>query len=104
MQVTVSNNLIQSRNLILLLSADNLNMKVPNSVKKQEWSRRAARKNAVVPFYFEVSPLNVFMLCGKCKTEFQRNLIINFDEPVFVCPNQSCRTRNWVPVTFNLHK
>ncbi|MFQ5648580.1 MAG: hypothetical protein ACE5IY_01440 [bacterium] len=74
----------------------------PSAHKRRSWQRKAADKNAVVPRYFEVSPYNVLIVCGKCTQKFQRNLIPNVNEPVFVCPSRSCQTRNWVPVTYKL--
>ncbi len=70
--------------------------------KRREWQRKAARKNAIVPSYFEVSPEAVFIICGKCKTQFQRNLIPYLNEPTFICPKSSCKAKNWVPVTYEL--
>ncbi len=72
----------------------------PTPEKKAEWKARAARKNAIVPEYFEVSPYWVYLKCGECGDAFKRNLVPRLDEPVFVCP--SCRARNWVPVKFEL--
>ncbi len=77
-------------------------MSEPGTAKRKEWELRAAQKNAIVPYYFEVSPEVVFFICGKCKTKIQRNLIPHIDEPTFVCPNKSCKAKNWVPVKYNL--
>jgi hypothetical protein len=74
----------------------------PTPEKRREWKRRAALKNAIVPAYFEVSPVNVFMFCGKCENPFKRNLITNQNEPTYICPNRRCKARNWVPVQFQL--
>lgn len=68
--------------------------------KKAEWKQRASLKKAIVPHYFTVFPYKVIIECGKCKLEFQRKLIRNRDEPVFACPNEACKARNWVPVNF----
>lgn len=68
--------------------------------KTIEWRARAAKKNGIVPEYFEVFPTKVIIVCGQCWTEFSRNLIPNCDEPVFVCPNQKCRARNWIPLRY----
>lgn len=70
--------------------------------KLPEWTQKAAKKNAIVPFYFEVSPVQVFITCGNCQETFVRNLIPNINEPTFVCPNENCKQRNWVPVHFKL--
>jgi len=69
--------------------------------KRKEWQARAARKSAIVPYYFEVFVNKVIIQCGACGTEYRRNLIPEIDEPVFVCPNANCRSRNWVPVKFD---
>jgi len=70
--------------------------------KRKEWQARAARKNAIVPYYFEVFVTKVIIQCGACGTEYRRTLIRDLNEPVFVCPNERCRSRNWVPVKFDL--
>ena len=63
---------------------------------------RAARKDAIVPEYFEVFPNKVIIVCGNCHATFHRSLIPNLDEPTFVCPEEDCRARNWVPVKYDL--
>ncbi|NMC62022.1 MAG: hypothetical protein GYA55_02515 [SAR324 cluster bacterium] len=77
-------------------------MSDPSPNKKAEWAARAARKKAIVPEYFEVSPHKVIIHCGSCGHIFTRTLILRLDEPVFVCPLPHCKARNWVPVTFDL--
>jgi hypothetical protein len=72
----------------------------PSSEKIAEWRLRASKKNAIVPEYFEVYTNKVDLVCGKCKHSYTRPLVFGIDEPVFVCPNYNCNTRNWVPVTF----
>ena len=74
----------------------------PSRQKLAEWKKRATQKKAIVPFYFEVSPEDVFLICGNCNAEFQRKLIPNVNEPTFVCPNKTCSAKNWVPVKFKL--
>jgi len=76
-------------------------MNEPTPEKRAEWAVRAARKNAIVPGYFEVFPTRVIIVCGGCGARFVRNLVPNVNEPVFVCPENNCRSRNWVPVTFS---
>lgn len=73
-----------------------------NPERRKDWEARAARKNAIVPEFFEVFPTRVSLTCGACKTEFVRPLVANVDDPVFVCPTESCRARNFVPITFDL--
>ncbi|MCB0353104.1 MAG: hypothetical protein KDD64_06245 [Bdellovibrionales bacterium] len=75
----------------------------PSPQKLAEWRERAAKKNAIVPSYFEVFPTKVHITCGACQHSFRRSLIPNLDEPVFVCPEESCRARNWVPVRYQLN-
>ena len=77
-------------------------MKKPSPKKMAEWQERAAKKEAIVPYYFEVFPTKVQIVCGCCYYAFQRSLIPNLNEPTFVCPNEGCRSRNWVPITYNL--
>ncbi|MCI5064217.1 hypothetical protein MRY87_00675 [bacterium] len=77
-------------------------MKQPTPEKRREWEHRAAQKNAIVPYYFEVFPQKVIILCGECHVKYQRPLIPNLDEPTFVCPNTECRARNWIPVRYNV--
>jgi hypothetical protein len=68
--------------------------------KMAEWRERAAKKNAIVPHFFEVFPNKVLINCGECLHEFQRTLIVRLDEPTFVCPK--CTAKNWIPVRFDL--
>lgn len=77
-------------------------MKKPSPEKMREWQARAKKKNAIVPFFFEVFPNKVLIICGDCQREFQRTLIPRLDEPTFICPEETCRARNWVPVRFDL--
>ncbi|MCB0317488.1 MAG: hypothetical protein KDD56_01940 [Bdellovibrionales bacterium] len=74
----------------------------PSKEKLVEWQAKAAKKNAIIPEYFEVFPSKVHIICGTCKNSFKRTLILNRDEPVYVCPNSNCKARNWVPVYFDL--
>ena len=75
-------------------------MKQPSPQKMAEWRARAAKKDAIVPHYFEVFATKVIMQCGKCRQEFRRPLIPNLNEPTFVCPNASCKARNWIPLRY----
>lgn len=79
-----------------------MNCNEPSNEKKKEWEQRAKLKNAIVPKYFEVFPNKVDIICGKCGTSFKRALIMNLDEPTFICPNEECRARNWIPLKFDL--
>lgn len=74
----------------------------PSPEKKAEWKLRASKKGAIVPDYFEVFPDRVIIVCGQCKRRFIRNLLPSLNEPTFVCPEDSCRQKNWVPVRFDL--
>lgn len=77
-------------------------MSKPSEKKQEEWRLRAAAKGAIVPYFFEVFPHKVIIQCGACKAQFQRTLIPRLNEPTFICPQDSCKARNWVPVTFDL--
>lgn len=68
----------------------------------ERWRKQAASKKAIVPAYFEVTPNSVLIVCGKCRSVFQRNLVPNVNYPTFVCPSKNCRARNWVPVRYDL--
>ncbi len=72
------------------------------SERRAVWRRKAAKKNAIVPAYFEVTPRAALIVCGKCGKRFRRNLVPHVDEPTFVCPDPGCRARNWLPVTYDL--
>ncbi|MCB0321763.1 MAG: hypothetical protein KDD60_12625, partial [Bdellovibrionales bacterium] len=75
-------------------------MKQPTKEKREEWELRASKKQAIVPYYFEVFPSKVHLICGHCQFEFHRNLVPNLDEPTFVCPNENCKARNWIPLRY----
>lgn len=68
---------------------------------RARWQLLSARKGALVPDFFEVFPNRVVIRCGKCRKEFVRNLVHGVEEPVFVCPEAHCKTRNWVPVYYD---
>ncbi|NLF24267.1 MAG: hypothetical protein GX589_01230 [Deltaproteobacteria bacterium] len=75
-------------------------MSDPSPQQRARWQEKAAKKGAIVPEYFEVFPTRVIIVCGNCHTRFVRNLVPNLNEPTFVCPTDSCRQKNWVPVRF----
>lgn len=77
-----------------------MSRKEPSAEKKAEWAQRAAIKGGIVPKFFEVFPDRVKLECGSCAHSYQRPLVPNIDEPIFVCPN--CQGRNWVPIMFKL--
>lgn len=68
--------------------------------KRLEWEKRAKLKGGIVPKYFEVYPNKVDIICGNCEHEFRRTLIVNLDEPTFVCPE--CNAKNWIPLKYDL--
>lgn len=77
-------------------------MTKPTAENEREWQRRAIAREAIVPEYWEVFPTYVLIECGNCHTEFSRNLIPNVNDPTFVCPNEECRKKNFVPITYDL--
>lgn len=79
-------------------------MKEPGENEKREWERRATAKDAIVPEYWEVFPTHVLIVCGSCHVEFKRNLVLNVNDPTFVCPNEGCRRKNFVPITYDLKR
>jgi hypothetical protein len=79
-------------------------MSQPDPKTRARWELQAAAKDAIVPEYFEVFPDHVIIVCGCCGKKFQRNLIPNVNEPTFVCPEEACAKKNWVPVRFKLHQ
>ncbi len=74
----------------------------PSSEKKREWDIRARQKDAIVPEFFEVFPNKVHITCGNCGCNFKRPLIMNLDEPTFICPNEECRAKNWIPLKYDI--
>lgn len=72
----------------------------PSPEKLAEWRVLARQKQAIVPEFFEVFPNRAIIVCGKCGTRFVRTLIYGQNEPTFVCPNEKCKSRNWLPVRF----
>lgn len=72
----------------------------PSDEKKVEWQKRAAAKDAIVPVYFEVFPDKVIIDCGQCEGRFLRNLVPNVNDPTFICPVETCKARNWVPIRY----
>jgi hypothetical protein len=76
----------------------------PDEAKLVEWRNRAAKKNAIVPKYFEVFPNRVILVCGACETRFVRNLVPSVNEPTFVCPKPGCQNKNWVPVRYEVSR
>ena len=74
----------------------------PTPEKLAEWQQRAAKKGAIVPAFFEVTARTALIKCGNCGTKFQRTLIPKLDEPTFVCPNDACRAKNWIPLRYDI--
>lgn len=72
--------------------------------RRLRWKKQAAAKGAIVPDEFEVFPDHVIIVCGNCRHKFVRTLIPRVNDPTFVCPNESCRSKNWVPVKFELDR
>ena len=79
-------------------------MNQPTAEKKAEWARKAAEKLAIVPTYFEVFPDRVILICGSCQRKYVRNLVPHVNEPTFVCPEETCGKKNWVPVRFKINR
>ena len=73
----------------------------PNAKQLSEWKARAQQKNAILPRSFTVSPKRIVIDCGSCGNQFGRRVVPNLSEPVFVCPKETCKARNWVPLRFN---
>lgn len=79
-----------------------MELKKVSKEKQKEWNVKAKLKNAIVPEFFEVFPNKVHIICGKCGCSFRRSLIMNVDDPTFVCPNEECQAKNWVPIKYDL--
>ncbi|MDZ4786405.1 MAG: hypothetical protein SGJ02_10055 [bacterium] len=77
-----------------------MNQIPPSAAKRVEWAKRAADKGAIVPQFFEVFTNKVELICGKCRKEFRRSLILNVNDPTYACPE--CGVKNFVPVKFDL--
>jgi hypothetical protein len=77
-------------------------MSGPSPEKLAQWRAQAAEKGAIVPQSFVVTPQQAEIICGNCGTKFVRNLILNLNNPTFVCPNESCGKKNWVPILYKL--
>ena len=72
--------------------------------RRARWKAQAAAKGAIVPDVFEVYADRAVIVCGNCKHKFLRPLIPRLDDPTFVCPEKSCRAKNWLPVKFDLKR
>ena len=76
-------------------------MQDPSEEEIKQWDEIAQRRNAILPFQFQlIQNKEVVIICGNCKTPYQRPLIIAQNDPVFVCPG--CQMRNYVPIDWNV--
>ena len=82
-------------------TGDMLREAIRNGTAEGRAADSYVHKGALVPDFFEVFPNRVVIRCGKCRKEFVRNLVHGVEEPVFVCPEAHCKTRNWVPVYYD---
>ena len=71
-------------------------MRTPDPDELIEWQNNAAKRRAILPAQMGVRGRNVTIVCGSCNTSYERKLLPNRNDPVFVCP--TCRARNYVPI------
>ena len=71
-------------------------MRRPDADELREWQATAAKRKAVLPAKMGVKGRDVGIVCGSCNTAFERKLLPNRNDPVYVCPG--CGTRNYVPI------
>lgn len=68
----------------------------PSPEELQEWSQIAERRKAILPVSVHIRGKFIGIVCGACQTNFDRKLLPNRNDPVYVCPD--CNERNYVPV------
>lgn len=68
----------------------------PSNEELQEWTRNAARRNAILPSSIDVRGRDITIICGNCETTYTRKLLPGRNDPVFPCPN--CKARNYTPI------
>lgn len=71
-------------------------MRRPDPDELREWQETAAKRKAILPLKMGVKGRNVTIICGQCSHTYERKLLPNRNDPVFVCPN--CGERNYVPI------
>lgn len=73
----------------------------PSPEDIEHWKQLAERRNAILPYQFEVLPSKeASIYCGECRTHYVRPMIVAENNPVFVCP--SCQARNYIPIDWNV--
>lgn len=73
----------------------------PSQDDIKKWEAIAQRRNAILPFQFQlIGRKEVVIICGSCKSNFVRPLIIAQNDPIYVCP--SCSKRNYLPIDWNV--
>lgn len=73
----------------------------PTEEEIKKWQEIAKRRNAILPSVFQIlSKKEISIACGKCQTNFTRPLIVGEQDPIYVCPNCSCR--NYIPINWNV--
>jgi len=68
----------------------------PSPEELREWAIIAQRRKAILPKSITMHGRNLLVTCGQCAHQYERKLLPNRNDPVYVCP--SCRARNYVPV------
>ena len=71
-------------------------MRRPDADELREWQATAAKRKAILPAKMGVKGRNIAIMCGRCNHGYERKLLPNRNDPVYVCPN--CGTRNYVPI------
>ena len=73
----------------------------PSQEEIKQWQDIAKRRNAILPVQFQlVTKKDILIICGNCRSNFTRPLIVGQNDPVYVCPQ--CSNRNYIPIDWNI--
>jgi|LakMenEpi03Aug12_release.lakeMendotaPanAssembly.Ray.scaffolds.fasta_scaffold2616078_1 hypothetical protein len=70
----------------------------PSPEELLEWATNAQRRNAILPYRFQIQGRYTTINCGNsnCNEVFTRKILPGRNDPVYVCPG--CNLRIYLPV------
>jgi hypothetical protein len=70
----------------------------PSPEELMEWAANAQRRNAILPYRFQIKGRYTTITCGNnnCYEVFTRKILPGRNDPVYVCPR--CNLRIYLPV------
>lgn len=73
-----------------------MNYHQPSPEELAQWRAIAEKRKAILPNSVEMRGRWIAITCGYCSSRFERKLLPQRNDPVYVCPQ--CQSRNYIPV------